>query len=173
MRKTLTDRGVATLKSRRQRYAFPDPELRGHYVRVQPSGAKSFVTVARDPYGKQVWTNIGAADVLNIDEARDKAREAIKRIKAGKPAVEPPPVKPDSFKAVAEAWLQRHVAKKKLRTQTEIERCLNKYVYPHWADRDFIGIKRSDITALLDRVEDHHGTRQADAVMARLRGIAN
>jgi hypothetical protein len=52
MRKSLSDRGVAALKPRSKRYAFPDPELRGHYVRVQPSGAKSFVTVARDPYGK-------------------------------------------------------------------------------------------------------------------------
>jgi integrase len=173
MRKTLTDKGVAALKPRPQRYALPDPELRGHYVRVTPAGAKSFVTVARDPYGKQIWTNIGAADVLKIEEARDKARAAIKRIKAGQPAVEPPPVKPDTFKAVAEAWLQRHVAKKKLRTQGEIERCLNRYVYPHWAGRDFISIKRSDITALLDHVEDNHGTRQADAVMAHLRGIAN
>ncbi|HET7384540.1 MAG TPA: integrase family protein, partial [Pseudolabrys sp.] len=173
MRRTLTNRGVAALKPRSQRYAFPDPELRGHYVRVQPSGAKSFVTVARDPYGKQIWTNIGAADVLSVDEARDKAREAIKRIKAGKPAVEPPPVKPDSFKAVAKNWIKRHVEKKKLRSASEIGRVLEKYIYPHWADRDFVGIKRSDITSLLDLVEDNHGSPQADAALAIVRGITN
>jgi len=39
MRKTLSDKGVAALKPRAGRYAFPDPELRGHYVRVQPTGA--------------------------------------------------------------------------------------------------------------------------------------
>ena len=39
MRKSLTDKGVAALKPRATRYAFPDPEMRGHYVRVQPSGA--------------------------------------------------------------------------------------------------------------------------------------
>ena len=157
MRRTLTDKGVSGLKPRSDRYAFPDPELRGHYVRIQPSGAKTFVTVARDPFGKQVWTNIGAADVLKIDEARDQARVAIKRIKAGMPAIEPPPVKPDTFKAVAEDWLKRHVIKKKLRSEREIKRSLEKYVYPHWADRDFIGIKRSDITALLDHIEDENG----------------
>jgi hypothetical protein len=52
-------------------------------VRVQPSGAKSFVTVARDPYGTQIWTTIGGADVLGIEEARDQAREAIKRVIKG------------------------------------------------------------------------------------------
>ena len=40
MRKTLSDKGVAALKPRASRYTFPDPELRGHYVRVQPGGAK-------------------------------------------------------------------------------------------------------------------------------------
>jgi integrase len=173
MRKTLTDKGVAALKSRASRYAFPDPELRGLYVRVQPSGAKSFVTVARDPYGKQVWTTIGAADVLGVDEARDLAREAIKRVRQGLPAIEPPPARPDSFKAVAENWLKRHVAAKRFRSEYEIRRVLERYVYPHWGNRDFISIKRSDISTLLDHVEDNHGAQQADKVLSVARGIAN
>jgi hypothetical protein len=45
-RKTLSDIGVANLRPRALRYAFPDPELRGHYVRVTPSGAKVFAVVA-------------------------------------------------------------------------------------------------------------------------------
>ena len=173
MRKTLTDKGVAALKSRASRYAFPDPELRGLYVRVQPSGAKSFVTVSRDPYGKQVWTTIGAADVLGVDEARDLAREAIKRVRQGLPAIEPPPARPDSFKAVAENWLKRHVAAKRFRSEYEIRRVLERYVYPHWGNRDFISIKRSDISTLLDHVEDNHGAQQADKVLSVARGIAN
>jgi integrase len=173
MRKTLTDKGVATLKPRAKRYAFPDPELRGHYVRVQSSGAKSFATVTRDPSGKQIWTTIGAVGVLTIDEARDQAREAIKRVRQGLPATEPPALKPDSFKAVAQNWLKRHVAAKKLRSEREIKRKLEKYVYPRWADREFSGIKRSDVAALLDHVEDQHGSRMADLVLAAVRGIAN
>jgi hypothetical protein len=41
MHKTLTDKGVVALKPRAERYAEPDPELRGHYVRVQRSGRKT------------------------------------------------------------------------------------------------------------------------------------
>jgi integrase len=111
--------------------------------------------------------------VLSIDEAREKAREAIKRIKAGLPAFEPPTVKPDTFKAVAENWLKRHVAKNKLRSGREIRRVLERYVYPHWRNRDFISIKRSDISGLLDQVEDNHGAQQADKVLSVTRGIAN
>ncbi|HEY6753793.1 MAG TPA: integrase family protein [Pseudolabrys sp.] len=173
MRKTLTDKGVAALKPRPQRYAFPDPELRGHYVRVQPSGAKAFVIVARDPNGRQVWHTIGNADALQIEQARDLARVAMRRIKEGKPALEAPPVQPDSFKSVAEAWVKRHVEKNKLRSEDEIKRVLEKYVYPRWQDRDFVSIKRSDVAKLLDQIEDRNGSRMADVVLAYVRSMAN
>jgi hypothetical protein len=67
-RKTLTDKGVVALKPRAARYAFPDPELRGHYVRVTPTGSKSFAAVAR-ANNKQFWTTIGSADAMSIDDA--------------------------------------------------------------------------------------------------------
>jgi integrase len=173
VRKTITDKGVAALKARASRYAFPDPEVRGHYVRVQPSGAKTFVTVARDPAGRQVWTTIGATDVMGIDAAREKAREAIRRVRAGLPALEAPPTKPDSFEAIAEQWLKRHVQAKGLRSEQEVTRLLKAHVYPAWKDRGFLDIRRSDVAALLDEVEDDHGARQADYVLAIVRGVMN
>ena len=169
----LSDRQVKALKKQSKRYTVADPELRGHYVRVMPKGANTFVTVTRDPYGKQVWTTIGSSDVLSINEARDQAREIIKRVKAGQPAVEPPPVKPDSFKSVAENWFKRHVEAKGLRTQYEIRRCLNKYVFPHWAEIEFASIRRSHITRLLDHIQDNNGARQADATLAIVHSISN
>jgi integrase len=172
-RKTLSNRGVAALKPRTARYALPDPELRGHYVRIQPSGAKAFVTVARDQGGKQVWTTIGAADVLSIEEARERARDVIKRVRAGLPAFDAPPVKPDTCAAVAGDWVKRHVAKNGLRSRDGIERLLRQHVLPAWHDREFISIRRGDVARLLDHVEDRHGARQADYVLAIVRGIAN
>ncbi len=170
-RKTLTDNMILKLKPARKRLTMPDPELRGHYVRVTPTGAKSFVAVARDPGGKQIWATIGNADVLTIDEAREQARECIKRIKAGQPAFEPPPTKPDSFKDIAEGYMQRHVRAKGLRTEPEIARILRSYIYPILQDREFVSIKRSDVTKLLDLVEDANGPRQADTVLATLNSI--
>src|SRR3954449_2479997 len=145
MRKTLSDKGVAALKPRATRYAFPDPELRGHYVRVQPSGAKTFAAVAVDPEGRQVWTSIGRADAMAIDEARAKARNALARVRAGLPAFEAPAAKRDSFKEVAESWLTRHVVKNGLRSKREITRLLSSHIHPAWKDRDFLSIRRSDV----------------------------
>jgi integrase len=173
MRKTLTDKGVAALKPRPQRFAYPDPELTGHYVRVQPSGAKAFVTVARNPSGKQIWSNIGATDVLSISEAREQAREVIKRVRAGLPAFEAPPTKPDSFEDIAHQWLKRHAEAKQLRSLKNIKRLLRVHVYPKWSDRAFLDIRRSDVAALLDAVEDGHGARQADLVLTVVRSIMN
>jgi integrase len=171
MRKTLSDKGVAALKPRAARYATPDPELRGHYVRVQPSGAKSFVAVTVDPHsGKQIWHTIGAADAFGIDEARTKAREVIKRVRSGLPPVE---AKVDSFADVAASWMKRHVEPNGLRSRREIVRMLETHILPAWRDREFVGVKRSDVAKLLDHVEDKHGARAADYVLSVVRSIGN
>jgi integrase len=170
MRKTLSDKGVMSLKPRAARYAMPDPEMIGHYIRVQPSGAKTFVAVARSPAGKQIWTAIGAADVQSIAEAREQAREIIKRVRAGLPAVE---TKPDSVADVAGKWFARHVEARGVRTHKEIKRLLDRHILPAWGSRELVGIKRSDVTALLDRIEDRHGARTADRVLVIFTAIAN
>jgi integrase len=170
LRKSLSDKGVAALKPRAARYAFPDPELRGLYIRIQPSGVKAFVAVTRDQEGKQVWTTVGAPDVIGIDEARTRARAVIERVRAGLPAIE---AKGETFGAIAATWLKRHVAGNGLRSRPEIERLLRVHVLPAWGNREFTSIRRSDVAALLDRVEDHHGARQADYCLNITRALMN
>lgn len=173
-RKTLTDKGVGNLKPRDKRYAHPDPELRGHYVRVTPTDAKSFCAVARDPVsGKQIWATIGGTDLMGIEEAREKARGAIKRIRAGLQPFEPPPMSPQSVRAVSDNWFKRHVEAKGLRSAPELRRVLDRYILPVWGEREFLSIRRSDIAALLDKVEDENGQRTADYVLQLVRGIMN
>ena len=168
-RKTLSDRGVAALKPRATRYAFADPELRGHYVRIQANGAKAFVAVTRTPDGKQVWSTIGPAE-LGIEQARDQAREMILRVRAGLPAVE---AQGETFGTVVANWLKRHVDRNGLRSRYEIVRLLERHILPVWRDRAFVSIRRSEITTLLDKVEDDHGARQADYCLAIVRGVMN
>jgi integrase len=170
MRKTLTDKGVAALKPRPQRFTFPDPELTGHYVRVTPNGNKTFSVVARAPNGKQVWAAVGAADAMPIKEARERARVAIGRIRDGLSAFE---AAPNTFGEIAEQWLTRHVQAKGLVTDYQIGRLLHVHVLPQWGTRPFLQIRRSDVAALLDRVEDNHGARQADMVLTVVRSLMN
>ena len=87
-RKILTDDGVAKLPVKRKRYAFPDPELPMHYIRVTPSGAKSFVAVTRDQDNRQRWITIGSPPVYNIEGARKRAVEILRAVREGKAAPE-------------------------------------------------------------------------------------
>ena len=169
-RRRMTDRSVAALRPMAQRYATPDPDLRGHYVRVTPSGAKSFVAVASSPTGKQIWTTIGPADAMGIDAARAKARDVLARVRAGLPPVE---ARGETFGDVAANWIKRHVEPNALRSRYEISRLLDRHVLPKWRDQEFVGIRRSDVAALLDHIEDNVSARQADACLTIVRSIGN
>lgn len=172
-RETLTDKMVAALPRRDERYTLSDPEQRGMYVRVMPKGPSVYAAVARDPYGKQIWATIGSADVLDIKAAREKARRAIGRIREGKPAVEPPPVKPHTYAAVVDDWLEFHVEKEGLRSRPEIERLLKKFVLPVWREKDFVSVRRRDVNDLLNAIVRKSGAWNADHVLAVIRKIAN
>jgi integrase len=163
-RRTLSDLQVKKLPKKRKRYSVTDPELADHIIRVMPDSANIYYAACRSPYGKMKWHRIGRADQITIEESREAARLALKRIKAGLPAVEPVPPEPTSFKSVAENWFQRVVVAEKHRTLAETRRVLETYIYPVWADRDFVGIRRSDIVALTDALDDSSGHRQSDVV---------
>ena len=165
-RRTLTDKGVSALKPRDKLWQFPDPEMPGHYVRVLPSGFKSFLVIARDPNGKQVWHTIGNSAQFTIEEARQKAREAVAAIKSGEDRAGP-----QSFSAVAESWFKRHVERKGLRSAVETRRYLDRDILPALGGRDFTSIRRGDVAKLLDAVEDKAGPVAADNVLKRVSSI--
>jgi hypothetical protein len=168
MPRKMTDKGVAKLKPRRKRYAKPDPELRGHWIRVQPSGSKSFWTVARDPKQKQVWTYVGPSDALTIEEARAKARGILNRVRAGLPAIEP---KGESFDSVIADWRRRYVESKKLRSGDKMLSLLDRHISKELRARVFTEIHREDVTALLDKVQDENGAPMADKLLTVIGSI--
>ena len=129
-RKTLTNKTVAALKPKAKAYTVPDPGCIGHYVRVLPSGRKSFTVIVRDRSGKQKWVNLGTH--LDIDDARKRAREVITAVKDGRDAAGV-----DAFAVVAEEWFKRHVEKKGLISANEIRWYFARYFLPVWAGRDF------------------------------------
>jgi integrase len=167
-RKTLTDTGVAALKPHAKFYAHPDPQCPGHYVRVSPTGSKSFVAVARDPSGKQRWVTIGNAAHLSVDGARAAAREIITNVKAGQDHSGP-----QSFESVSRDWLKRHCEAKGLLSTPGLRRYLQNSVWPDWGGRDFTSIKRSDVAKLLDKVQDESGPVAADKVLAIASSVFN
>ena len=74
----MSDKSFAALKPRSKRYVVVDPEMRGAYARIQPSGVKSFWVVTRNPNGKQIWTHVGPASI-GIKASREIARDVLQR----------------------------------------------------------------------------------------------
>jgi len=74
-----------------------------------------------------------------------------------------------TLEAVARDYLKREGGK--LRSKSERERILKKYLYPAFGGRPLDGIKRSEIIKLLDRIAHDHGPVMADHVLAVLRRV--
>ncbi len=165
--KRLNDEGVANLKASDKRQTIPDPELRGHYIRVMPSGAKAFLVVARDPKGKQIWKTIGFPP-MSIDDAREKAMAMLRSIRS---TVLSEAQDAATFEGIAGAWFQRHVIKSNLRSQDTIHGLLQKHILPAFRGMNFVDVRRKHIVALLDRVEDGSGARSADYVLSTISSI--
>lgn len=167
------EKTVATIKpDPKKRLAISDPDTRGLYLRVTPAGMKTFTIVARDPSGKQVWREVGNADDITLTEARERAREGVKRIKAGEaPFPEETPVVPlETFRKVSDDFLALYVKNKErpLRSAYEIERQFKSHLWPRWEKRVFVDIKRRDIAQMLDEVERDSGASMADHLLATL-----
>ena len=148
-RKTLTDSMIASLAPRPKPYAVPDPELAGHYVRVQPTGTKKYVAVTRSPSGKQKWITLGAAGVYSIAEAREKAREAIKATREGKIAIRPGGIR-DGCRRLVQAARRSQEAHQ----ASKLPPLHRPAFIPAWSGRDFATIRRGDVAKLLDSIED-------------------
>jgi integrase len=130
-----------------------------HYVKKFKDG--KWVTVP-------TTHKLGRYPHLKLKDAREAARKFL-----ADPQKALAQADSGSFHEVAENFIKRHVEASKLRSQPEIERCLAKYIYPAWGQRPFREIKRGDVAALLDRIVDNHGARQADLVLAIIRKMAN
>jgi hypothetical protein len=149
---------------------MPDPEMIGHCLRIPAKSSRapiSFAAVARDRNGKQVWVTVGSG--IGIDQARDLARDAIRRIKDGRAASE---TAEPTVRAVADEWMERHVGGNKLRSARESGRIIERYIIPHIGKRVFADMRRKDIAELLDRIEDDSGKHMADGVLKTFRAIS-
>jgi integrase len=171
-RTRLTDRQIETLRRTEKRQTIPDPELIGHYLRIPPRTSRApitFAAIARDPSGKQIWETVGTAGSVGIEQARDLARAAIQRIKAGMPTSD---LSGDTVSDIAAQWLERHVRKSGHRTAGETERVVAKYIVPRIGNRPIVSVRRSHVVQMLDQIEDESGRSMADAVLKTYRAIS-
>jgi integrase len=130
---------------------------------VSPHGRKTW-RVLFYQRGKPRGERLGVYPALSIANAKVAAYKfdpeaAIAAKEAG------------TFKEVALDWIVDHVDGQKLRTKEEIERRLERYVYPKWENEPIFDIDRNHVSELLRTVANKHGRPQADAVYSTIRSI--
>jgi integrase len=110
---------------------------------------------------------------LKLGEARKEARAILGAVAKGHdPLAERRKAEAateNSLRSICESYLAREG--KKLRRVRERQQTLARLVYPKLGARQIEDIRRSDITRLLDRIEDENGPVMADRTLAYLRRV--
>jgi len=146
---------------------------RGFGVRVTSNGARAFVLDYRIRRRQYRYT-IGTWPDWSALRAVREARELRQRVDRGENPLDnraPPP----TVKTVAEVideFVNRYV-NGKLRSAREYERAFSRFVKPAIGKQPIYNVRRSQVTELLDRIEDESGAVMADRTLAYLRKAFN
>lgn len=178
---SLTDRAIKAVKPKRKEYTLWDDQPKGLGLRVTPNGSASFIVLRRLDGQKLLKRTIGAYPEWSLKEAREEAGDLLKKISKGiDPKAEEEKARKTAerretgnFGKVADDFLKRYVRASGLRSADQLERQLRVYVRPQWKDKHIDEIRRSDVAALLDKIEDENGPVMADRVLALVRKLFN
>ena len=152
--KRLTDKGVAALKPKAQRYEVWEGD--GFGLRITPRGVKSFVWVFRFKNRTRRIT-LGQYPAMGLADARFKLAEVRRTLGEGKdPGAEVVEFRraeraADTVETLVDDYLENW-AKPRKRSAAEDERCLRKDVVSAWKGRKAKDIQRRDVIALLDGI---------------------
>jgi integrase len=145
----LTLKDVETKRATDDRREIPDDYMRGLYLIVQPTGAKSWAVRYRHG-GKSAKHTIGPYPAYGLKQARDAAAEVLRAVAEGRSP------KQKQAGAVAEAveqFLERHGKHYRPKPLYEAKRRLQLYVVEEWGNRKLDTITRADVRAMLDRID--------------------
>jgi integrase len=158
-----------------------DTDSKGFVARCLPSGVVTYGLRYRDKTThKRHWIGLGLHGQVTPEQARTKAqaqlgdvaREAnpleLKRIIVEKSKGK------DTVGHLLDNFVKRYVrGEAKLRSGDGIEGIFERVVKPAIGGRSIYELKRSDITAMLDKIDDERGPVAADRVLAHVRKAFN
>lgn len=178
----LTKRSVEAARPGAADVYLWDGVIAGFGVKVTPAGRRVFLYQYRYPAtrsGRTRRVTIGAFGDLTVDQARIEAKAAAGVLARGNdPFAERAALaaaeaqrqaqRSNTFKVLADKFVSTYV-RPRLRSASEYERILNKYVLPKWGNKPVSEIRRATVVSLLDDVAETHGDAMADHVLAVVR----
>jgi integrase len=166
-KRILTDKFIQGLKPAPagQRYIAHDALVPGLGVRVTERGHRTFILGARYPGSDHFKRReLGEVGAITLAAARDKARDWLALIKAGRDPREVERAAASAsqlqaattFSAVAEEFIKRHLQGK--RKAKVVEREIRRELIPVLGQRPIGEITRRDIVTLLEAIADRGST---------------
>jgi hypothetical protein len=181
MRRKLTDRLLRALAQKGVPAVIWDEAISGLGVRIGRTGASFFVMRRqRHGNGKPIRIRIGRYGLLSLAQARERAHDLLRDLATGvDPRVrEAERLKAEAakgqntFRAVAEAFIDRHARKK--RTGRAIELLIRRELLTRpWADKPIGEVTRDDIVAVIDEIVDRGHEAAAHSVFGYGRCLFN
>jgi integrase len=185
----LTDRTITALKPAPlgTRVDHMDTTVPGFGVRVTDkadakgkAAQRTFILVARFPGSKNpTRRSLGEHGKLSLEDARKKARQWHELIAKG---IDPQTVveqeraahrerQANTFGAVAEDFIKRHLKEKRRAVRTERE--IRTELIARWRDRPVTEITRNDVVRLIDAIVDRGAKTHAHNIFGHARTIFN
>jgi integrase len=152
-----------------------DTLLPAFALRITDKNARTFSIMYRSPVdGRQRRLKIGDARLISLGEAREAARDALRKVAHGiDPADERRPsvvAGGGTVRAIATDYLERHVKKNtRPRSYKEISRTFTADVFPVWGSRPIGSIKRRDAGELIATIADRGAEVQANRTLSRIK----
>lgn len=158
-RMRLTDAAVKRLKPPKTgQVEYFDELLPGFALRVSKGGKKAWMVMYRTRDARQRRMTLPvSADAMPLAEAREAAREIMRRVERGEdPAGDKKHAKEARTKAktvreAADQFIDRY-AKPRNKSWPETKRILDRHICTKWGDRPIVDIERSDVNDLLDEI---------------------
>ena len=179
MRAQITKRSVDALRPARSEYFLWDEKLPGFGVRVQVTGAKSYVVKYRAGSGRGAPTRrvtLGAVGKLTPDEARKLAKSTLGAVAHGADpaATKAADRRGASLKELSELFLAEHAeAKRKASTAAHYRDILERLVVPALGSRKADKVTVADVARLHRNMKDHpYQANRMLAVMGSLYSFA-
>ena len=184
----LTRRNIASIEASDKPVVYYDEGLSGFGLKVQPSGARSWIIEYRPGAGGRGVAKkrmvIGKGDdLLSPEEARDLAKTTLARVRTGSDPAAARAVERNSLTvaALAGKWLSGHVeTKRKPSTAAYYRQVIETHVVPHLGAKRSTVVTRSDVAAMhaavgksKDGIGGRYVANRAVAVLSAIYGWAD
>ncbi len=170
----LTDTVVRNIKPAGVQQEIPDSAYPGLYLRVMPTGSKSWAVRYRaDGFHRRM--TLGRYPKVSLADARKRAGDIADQVERGNdPQADRHArhaVLPRGIKEAVAVYIESYAKVRTVRWK-ETARLFDLHVFPYWGNRSIDSIRRRDVVALLERVRTKAPVR-ANRLLAALRHFFN